>query len=164
MLRKARVLDPGDTELLPGKIYDRFYFDNINKQIAARGGRPATAERVLLGITEASLGTESFLSAASFQKTTRVLTEAAINGKTDGLVGLKENVIIGRLIPAGTGMPQYRDLRIKGPAGEPAPFAAAAAKARLEMLAQSRDLGLAAAALQSLALGEEGEEGPDVAI
>jgi len=164
MLRKCRVLDPGDTELLPGKIYDRFYFDEVNRQITGRAGRPATAERVLLGITEASLGTDSFLSAASFQKTTRVLTEAAINGKTDYLVGLKENVIIGRLIPAGSGMGRYRDLRIQGPAGEPAPFAAAAARARLELLTQSRDLGIASA-LQSLALGaeEEGEE-PEVAI
>ena len=173
MLRRVRVLDPGDTELLPGKIYDRFHFDEVNRQILARGGKPASAERVLLGITEASLGTDSFLSAASFQKTTRVLTEAAINGKTDPLVGLKENVIIGRLIPAGTGMVGYRNVRIQGPAGEPAPFAAAAARARLELLAQSRDLGMAASALQSLAYGEreapaaegsEGAEGPEVAI
>jgi DNA-directed RNA polymerase subunit beta' len=169
MLRKARVIDPGDTELLPGKIYDRFHFDEVNRQITAKAGQPATAERVLLGITEASLGTESFLSAASFQKTTRVLTEAAINGKTDSLVGLKENVIIGRLIPAGTGMTRYRNLRIQGPPGEPAPFATAAARARRELLAQRRDLGIAASALQNLALNpdeEEGEEakGPDTAI
>jgi len=159
MLRKARVLDPGDTELLPGKIYDRFLFDEANRQIVNKGGRPASAERVLLGITEASLGTESFLSAASFQKTTKVLTEAAINGKTDALVGLKENVIIGRLIPAGTGMVEYRDLRIQGPPGEPLALTSAAARARLEMLAQKRDLGLAASALQNLALNpDEGEE------
>ena len=168
MVRRCRVLDPGDTELLPGKIYDRFHFDDVNRQITERGGRPATAERVLQGITEASLGTDSFLSAASFQKTTRVLTEAAINGKTDSLVGLKENVIIGRLIPAGTGMPIYRNLRIQGPPGEPAPFAAAAARARLELLAQGRDLGPAASAFDSLALGPDeegkGSEGPEVAI
>ena len=168
MLRKCRLLDPGDTELLPGKLYDRFRFEEANQQIVARGGRPATSERVLLGITEASLGTESFLSAASFQKATRVLTEAAINGKTDCLVGLKENVIIGRLIPAGTGMPVYRNVNIKGPAGEPAPFAAAAARARAELLAQTRDIGLAASALQNLTLDsdEEGEVegGEEVAI
>ncbi len=169
MLRKARVLDPGDTELLPGKIYDRFYFDEVNQQITERGGQPATAERVLLGITEASLGTDSFLSAASFQKTTRVLTEAAINGKTDSLVGLKENVIIGRLVPCGTGMSQYRGLTIKGPPGEAAPFASTAARARLELLSQTRDMGMAASALQSLALNpeeeeKEGPEEPEVAI
>jgi len=127
MLRKRRVVDPGDTELLPGKIYDRFHFDNVNREIAARGGREATAEWVLLGITEASLATDSFLSAASFQKTTRVLTEAAIQGRVDNLVGLKENVIIGRLIPAGTGMTTYRNLRVQGPPGEAALYAAARA-------------------------------------
>jgi DNA-directed RNA polymerase subunit beta' len=118
MLRKRRVLDPGDTELLPGKIYDRFFFDEVNREIRERGGQEATGEWVLLGITEASLATDSFLSAASFQKTTRVLTEAAIQGKVDNLVGLKENVIIGRLIPAGTGMGAYRSLRVQGPPGE----------------------------------------------
>jgi DNA-directed RNA polymerase subunit beta' len=159
MLRKARILDHGDTELLPGKLYDRFIFDEANRQIVAKGGRPASAERVLLGITEASLGTESFLSAASFQKTTKVLTEAAINGKTDALVGLKENVIIGRLIPAGTGMKEYRELRIQGPPGEPMAFTSAAARARLELLAQKRDLGIAASALQNLALNPDDEVG-----
>ncbi len=118
MLRKRRVVDQGDTDLLPGKIYDRFYFDQINREIRERGGQEATAEWVLLGITEASLATESWLSAASFQKTTRVLTEAAIQGKVDNLIGLKENVIIGRLIPAGTGMGAYRSLRVQGPPGE----------------------------------------------
>jgi DNA-directed RNA polymerase subunit beta' len=120
MLRKRRVLEPGDTEMLPGKIYDRFHFDEVNDDIRERGGQEATAEWVLLGITEASLATDSFLSAASFQKTTRVLTEAAIQGKVDNLVGLKENVIIGRLIPAGTGMGVYRNLRVQGPPGEEA--------------------------------------------
>jgi DNA-directed RNA polymerase beta' subunit len=118
MLRKRRVLDPGDAELLPGKIYDRFHFDQVNREIRERGGQEASGEWVLLGITEASLATESWLSAASFQKTTRVLTEAAIQGKVDSLVGLKENVIIGRLIPAGTGMGVYRSLRVQGPPGE----------------------------------------------
>ena len=118
MLRKRRVVDPGDADMLPGKIYDRFSFDDVNREIRERGGQEATGEWVLLGITEASLATDSFLSAASFQKTTRVLTEAAIQGKVDNLVGLKENVIIGRLIPAGTGMTTYRDLRVEGPPGE----------------------------------------------
>ncbi len=126
MLRKRRVTDPGDTDLLPGKIYDRFHFDEVNRQIRERGGQEASGEWVLLGITEASLATDSFLSAASFQKTTRVLTEAAIQGKVDNLVGLKENVIIGRLIPAGTGLAAYRNLRVQGPPGEEALYAAAA--------------------------------------
>jgi DNA-directed RNA polymerase subunit beta' len=123
MLRKRRVVDPGDTELLPGKTYDRFYFDQVNREIQERKGRPASGEWVMLGITEASLATDSWLSAASFQKTTRVLTEAAIQGKVDSLVGLKENVIIGRLIPAGTGMEGYRNLRVQGPPGEAAVYA-----------------------------------------
>ncbi|MDH4179029.1 MAG: hypothetical protein OEV33_00845, partial [Armatimonadota bacterium] len=123
MLRKRRVVDPGDTGLLPGKIYDRFQFDEVNREIQERGGQEATSEWVLLGITEASLATDSFLSAASFQKTTRVLTEAAIQGKVDSLVGLKENVIIGRLIPAGTGMTSYRNLLVEGPPGEAALYA-----------------------------------------
>jgi len=118
MLRKRRVVDHGDTEMLPGKMYDRFSFDQVNREIRERGGQEATGEWALLGITEASLATESWLSAASFQKTTRVLTEAAIQGKVDNLVGLKENVIIGRLIPAGTGMLSYRNLRVQGPPGE----------------------------------------------
>jgi DNA-directed RNA polymerase subunit beta' len=133
MMRKCRVLTAGDTELLPGKSYDRFYFDQVNQAITTKGAEPATAERILLGITEASLATESFLSAASFQKTTRVLTDAAIQGKTDPLLGLKENVIIGRLIPAGTGMPVYRNLRAVGPPGEerlPGPLRGEAARLR----------------------------------
>ena len=131
MLRKRRVLEPGDTDLLPGKVYDRFRFEEVNRQISERGGIEASGEWVLLGITEASLATESFLSAASFQKTTRVLTEAAIQGKVDNLVGLKENVIIGRLIPAGTGMTTYRNLRVQGPPGEAAMWAAPRREAEL---------------------------------
>ncbi|MCS6860904.1 MAG: DNA-directed RNA polymerase subunit beta', partial [Abditibacteriales bacterium] len=103
MLRKRRVKDPGDTDLLPGQIIDRFQLERENQRVRQHGGREATADFVLLGITEAALATDSFLSAASFQKTTKVLTEAAIKGKEDYLTGLKENVIIGRLIPAGTG-------------------------------------------------------------
>ncbi|HSM33721.1 MAG TPA: DNA-directed RNA polymerase subunit beta', partial [Anaerolineae bacterium] len=105
MLRKVRIDQPGDTEQLPFELVDRFDFEDINEHVLAEGGEPATAETVLLGVTKASLNTSSFLAAASFQETTRVLTEAAINGAKDGLVGLKENVIIGKLIPAGTGAP-----------------------------------------------------------
>lgn len=109
MLKKRRVKDPGDTFFLPGQIVDRFVFEDENERVlnAEEPGKPASADWVLLGISEASLQTESFLSAASFQKTTRVLTEAAVKGKMDELVGLKENVIIGRLIPAGTGFSEY---------------------------------------------------------
>jgi DNA-directed RNA polymerase subunit beta' len=103
MLRKVRIQYPGDTDLLEGDTVDRFEFSAKNDQVLAQGGEPATAIPLLLGITKASLETDSFLSAASFQETTRVLTEAAINGKVDHLRGLKENVIIGKLIPAGSG-------------------------------------------------------------
>ncbi|MFQ5924856.1 MAG: DNA-directed RNA polymerase subunit beta' [Dehalococcoidia bacterium] len=106
MLRKVRVDSPGDTELLPGEMVDRFLYEDINAKVLAEGGEPATAQPVLLGITKASLNTDSFLSAASFQETTRVLTEAAVAGKTDRLCGLKENVIIGKLIPAHRTFPQ----------------------------------------------------------
>ena len=105
MLRKVRIDQPGDTEQLPFELVDRFEFEDINEHVLAEGGEPATAETVLLGVTKASLNTSSFLAAASFQETTRVLTEAAINGAKDNLIGLKENVIIGKLIPAGTGAP-----------------------------------------------------------
>jgi len=103
MLRKVSIIYPGDTDFLQDERIDRFEFNQINEEILAQGGEPATAMPVLLGITKASLETDSFLSAASFQETTRVLTEAAINGKVDHLRGLKENVIIGKLIPAGSG-------------------------------------------------------------
>ncbi len=110
MLRKVRVEDSGDTNLLPGSLVDIFRFEVANRATIEQGGRPAIAKRILLGITKASLATESFLSAASFQETTRVLTDAAIKGKVDPLVGLKENVIIGKLIPAGTGRRRYKDI------------------------------------------------------
>lgn len=112
MLKKVRVDDNGDTDMFPGALIDMYEFADKNKEMEEQGKRPATGKRVLLGITKASLATESFLSAASFQETTRVLTEAAVKGKTDDLVGLKENVIIGKLIPAGTGMKKYQDIRI----------------------------------------------------
>ena len=112
MLRKVKVDDAGDTNLLPGGLVDIFDFEAENAKATAEGLRPAEGKQTLLGITKASLATESFLSAASFQETTRVLTEAAIKGKIDPLVGLKENVIIGKLIPAGTGMSRYKDISI----------------------------------------------------
>ncbi|MGQ9880441.1 MAG: DNA-directed RNA polymerase subunit beta' [Armatimonadota bacterium] len=111
MLKKRRVVDPGDTRFLPGSIVDKFLFEAENERVRRQGGREANAEWVLQSITEAALTTESFLSAASFERTTHVLTEAAVRGKKDDLVGLKENVIIGRLIPAGTGYAAYRDLQ-----------------------------------------------------
>jgi len=112
MLRKVKVEDSNDTNMLPGALVDIFRFEQENRRTLENGGRPATAKRTLLGITKAALATESFLSAASFQETTRVLTEAAIKGKVDPLLGLKENVIIGKQIPAGTGMRRYRDIEI----------------------------------------------------
>ncbi|NLC10826.1 MAG: DNA-directed RNA polymerase subunit beta' [Firmicutes bacterium] len=111
MLKKVRVDDQGDTELLPGGLVDHFVFEEVNEKVIVNGGKPATAKPVLLGITKAALATDSFLSAASFQETTRVLTEASIKGKIDPLLGLKENVIIGKLIPAGTGMTRYRNIK-----------------------------------------------------
>lgn len=109
MLRKVKLDTPGDTELLPGELVDRFVYEDINAKVLAEGGEPATAQTVLLGVTKASLNTDSFLAAASFQETTRVLTEAAIQGNVDRLMGLKENVIIGKLIPAGTGVRRKKE-------------------------------------------------------
>lgn len=112
MLNKVRIEDAGDTDLLPGSLVNIYEFEAINEKIKQNGQKPATGRRALLGITKASLSTESFLSAASFQETTRVLTEAAIKGKKDHLIGLKENVIIGKLIPAGTGMRRYKNIDV----------------------------------------------------
>jgi DNA-directed RNA polymerase subunit beta' len=114
MMRWVKVDDIGDTEFLPEEVVDKFKFREENARVQEAGGRPAAGKTVLLGITKASLSTDSFISAASFQETTRVLTEAAINGKVDFLRGLKENVIMGRLIPAGTGMEYYRNVKIAG--------------------------------------------------
>jgi len=113
MLRKVKIDEAGDTDMLPGSLVDMFEFESKNKEAEEKGLRPATGKRALLGITKASLATESFLSAASFQETTRVLTEAAIKGKVDPLIGLKENIIIGKLIPAGTGMSRYREIELE---------------------------------------------------
>ncbi len=109
MMRKVRIENCGDTDMLPGELVDIFTFEDENEKAMEKGGRPATAKRVLLGITKAALSTDSFLSAASFQETARVLTEAAIKNKVDPLIGLKENVIIGKLIPAGTGVRDYKN-------------------------------------------------------
>lgn len=119
MLRKVRIEDPGDTEFLPGSQVSKMLFDEENERVVARGGQPGLGKPVLLGITKAALTTDSFISAASFQETTRVLTEAAINGREDKLLGLKENVIVGRLIPAGTGFDEYRDTFVVSPKPEP---------------------------------------------
>ncbi|MEV2907320.1 DNA-directed RNA polymerase subunit beta' [Paenibacillus larvae] len=121
MLRKIRIVDAGDTNLLPGSFVDMHEYEEANKTALLEGREPAVAKPILLGITKASLETDSFLSAASFQETTRVLTDAAIKGKVDQLLGLKENVIIGKLIPAGTGMQRYRNIRITDANGELVP-------------------------------------------
>ena len=115
MLRKVRIEEPGETDLLPEALVDRFVYEDINAKVLAEGGEPATARPALLGITKASLNTESFLSAASFQETTRVLTEAAVAGKTDKLQGLKENVIIGKLIPARCHLSAEAQIQLQPP-------------------------------------------------
>ena len=112
MLKKVRIENSGDTEFLPGVMVDVLDFEDLNEELKAQGKQPAEGRQVMLGITKAALATNSFLSAASFQETTKVLTEAAIKGKVDPLIGLKENVIIGKLIPAGTGMKRYRDVKL----------------------------------------------------
>src|SRR5260370_5962578 len=114
MMRWVKVEDIGDSEFLPEEVVDKFKFREENARVVEAGGKPAQGKTVLLGITKASLSTDSFISAASFQETTRVLTEAAINGKVDNLRGLKENVIMGRLIPAGTGLEYYRAVKTAG--------------------------------------------------
>lgn len=113
MLRRVTVIESGDTNLLPSDLVDRVRFEEENRRVVSEGGKPASGRPVLMGITKASLATESWLSAASFQETTRVLTDAAINGRSDALRGLKENVIIGKLIPAGTGLERYRNIRVE---------------------------------------------------
>ncbi|MBI2071442.1 MAG: DNA-directed RNA polymerase subunit beta' [Gemmatimonadetes bacterium] len=122
MLQKVRVVDPGDTDFLEGEAVDRLTFREKNDRVVKKGGKPATTEPLLLGITKASLTTQSFISAASFQETTRVLTDAAIKGSKDDLLGLKENIIIGHLIPAGTGIYRYSEIEVTPPEGfEPPP-------------------------------------------
>jgi DNA-directed RNA polymerase subunit beta' len=113
MLKRVTIIESGDAELLPGELAERVRFEEENRRVVAEGGTPASGRPELMGITKASLATESWLSAASFQETTRVLTDAAIHAKSDPLLGLKENVIIGKLIPAGTGLPRYRNIRVE---------------------------------------------------
>jgi len=120
MLKKIHVEESGDSGLLPGINMDILEFMDMNEKLEAEGKAPATGKQIMLGITKASLATDSFLSAASFQETTKVLTEAAICGKTDHLRGLKENVLIGKLIPAGTGMKRYRNVKLDTENGQPA--------------------------------------------
>jgi DNA-directed RNA polymerase subunit beta' len=112
MLRRVTVLDSGDTDLLPGELAERGRYEDASRRAVAEGRQPASGRPELMGITKASLATDSWLSAASFQETTKVLTDAAMSGRSDPLLGLKENVIIGKLIPAGTGLPQYRNVAV----------------------------------------------------
>jgi DNA-directed RNA polymerase subunit beta' len=163
MLRKRKVVEPGDCDFLHGQMVDRFEIEDANRQIEARQGtpgRPATSVPVLLGITEASLATDSFLSAASFQKTTRVLTEAAVRGKRDALVGLKENVIIGRLIPAGTGLAQYRALDVVSSDGKQLTSGSQNRRATLDLEPLEEDLA-ALDSLKAAAAMQLGAEAPD---
>jgi DNA-directed RNA polymerase subunit beta' len=122
MLRKVAVSEPGDSNFLPGERVDARKYADENRRLVEDGKQPAEGRPELMGITKASLATDSWLSAASFQETTRVLTEAAIEGRSDSLFGLKENVIIGKLIPAGTGMLEYREIDTEAPDYEPLPF------------------------------------------
>src|SRR5215510_6838480 len=138
MLKKVRVENAGDTDLLPGQLVDRVALQKENARVKKAKGEEATYEPLILGITKASLATESFLSAASFQETTKVLTDASIEGKVDHLLGLKENVIIGKLIPAATGLKRYRTIEI-GPT-EPVPLALPP-EAEAELLAALEEIG-----------------------
>ncbi|MGM0652639.1 MAG: DNA-directed RNA polymerase subunit beta' [Bacillota bacterium] len=157
MLKKVKVDDPGDTDLLPGGMLDSYVFENINSEIEEQGGSPAGARALLLGITKTSLATESFLSAASFQETTRVLTEASIKGRQDQLLGLKENVIIGKLIPAGTGMTRYRNIEVHPVGMEPEPEKEKQAEADLGL--DTDDTAIASTADQR---PERIEEDPEI--
>jgi DNA-directed RNA polymerase subunit beta' len=139
MLKKVRVESAGDTALLPGQLVDRVLLERENARVKKEKKEQATFEPIILGITKASLATESFLSAASFQETTKVLTDAAIEGKTDRLLGLKENVIIGKLIPAATGLKQYRQITIEPT--EPLPVTFARPEAEAELLAALEEIG-----------------------
>jgi DNA-directed RNA polymerase subunit beta' len=115
MLKKITIIDSGDSSFLPGQLVDRLIFEKENKKLIANGKNTATAKQNLMGITKASLATDSFLAAASFQETTKVLTDAALDNRVDYLIGLKENVIIGKSIPAGTGMRRYREIELTYP-------------------------------------------------
>jgi DNA-directed RNA polymerase subunit beta' len=152
MLRRVTVIESGDSDLLAGDLVDRLVYEAQNRKVVAEGGNPASGRAVLMGITKASLATESWLSAASFQETTKVLTDAAIHGKSDSLVGLKENVILGKLIPAGTGLDRYRNIRV-----EPTPEAKAQAYSMVGYDSFEYDFGQgsgAAVPLEEFDLGE----------
>jgi DNA-directed RNA polymerase subunit beta' len=151
MLKKVRVESAGDTDLLPGQLVDRVQFERANEAAKAAKGEQATYEPLILGITKASLATESFLSAASFQETTKVLTDAAIEGKVDRLLGLKENVIIGKLIPAATGLKRYRGIDIEP--SEPLPTSMLSSEAEAELLAALEEIGGDGEAIDLAALG-----------
>jgi DNA-directed RNA polymerase subunit beta' len=141
MLKKVRVENPGDTDLLPGQLVDRVVLERENARVGREKGKEkATFEPLILGITKASLATESFLSAASFQETTKVLTDASIEGKVDRLLGLKENVIIGKLIPAATGLKRYRTIEI-GPSDKVPPSAYARPQTEEQLLAALQEIG-----------------------
>ena len=152
MMKKVRVDNPGDTEFLPGQLVDRVVLERENARVTEAGGEQATFEPLILGITKASLATESFLSAASFQETTKVLTDAAIEGKIDRLVGLKENVIIGKLIPAATGLKRYRTIEISP--SEPLPAGIyTRPETEAELLAALEEIGADGGSLDLASLG-----------
>ena len=156
MMKKVRVETPGDTELLPGQLADKVVLERANEAARVAKGEKATFEPLILGITKASLATESFLSAASFQETTKVLTDAAIEGKVDRLLGLKENVIIGKLIPAATGLRKYRGIDIEP--SEPLPAAMFGPGSEAELLAALEEIGDGDGLdLSALGLGYEDE-------
>ncbi|MGI9611911.1 MAG: DNA-directed RNA polymerase subunit beta', partial [Acidimicrobiales bacterium] len=122
MTRRVAIQEPGDSDFLPGERCDQWQFADVNRRLVTEGQRPAEGRPEIMGITKASLATDSWLSAASFQETTRVLTEAAIEGRSDSMIGLKENIIIGKLIPAGTGLMRHRELETQAPDYQPMSF------------------------------------------
>src|SRR5437879_8447407 len=159
MLKKVRVESAGDAELLPGQLVDKIVLDRENTRVKKEKKEQATSEPLILGITKASLATESFLSAASFQETTKVLTDAAIEGKVDRLLGLKENVIIGKLIPAATGLKRYRTIDI-GPSDKVPASALARPQTEEQLLAALEEIGTDGSdALAALGLGSVEETG-----
>ena len=160
MLKKVRIDNSGTTELLPGQLADKVLVERENARVKKEKGKQATFEPLILGITKASLATESFLSAASFQETTKVLTDASIEGKIDRLLGLKENVIIGKLIPAATGLKRYRGIEIK-PAEKVPSTAYARPETEAELLAALEEIGTDGGDidLKSLGLDFGGEPG-----
>jgi DNA-directed RNA polymerase subunit beta' len=158
MLKKVRVENPGDTDLLPGQLADKVVLERENRRVREARGEEATFEPLILGITKASLATESFLSAASFQETTKVLTDAAIEGKVDHLLGLKENVIIGKLIPAATGLKRYRTIEIRPTEKVPMPIYTRP-ETEAELLAALEEIGSDSSALDLQGLDFGGEPG-----